>query len=100
MEGLIAHQNQNQGHKPLICPYCDKKGHYPDKCRTVTDPDRRKAILTEKRRCYLCTKENHIVPKCPAKRNCVKCNKKHHTSLCKGQRDDNENGNGGVGTVG
>ena len=94
VEGLMA---QNESKKAVICPYCEKKGHYPDQCRTITDPDKRKAILTEKKRCFLCTRANHIVPKCQAKRNCMKCKGKHHTSLCKGQREDNGDADAGAG---
>ena len=78
-EGLIAHPNSTK----FSCPFCNQK-HYPDKCRNVTDPARRKAILMEKKRCFVCTREGHSAgsPKCSAKRMCMSCGGKHHTSIC------------------
>ena len=73
----------------LSCPYCERP-HYPDKCRTVTDPARRKAILVEKKRCFLCTKASHGVSDCQAKRMCVACGAKHHTSICTGEKNTTE----------
>jgi hypothetical protein len=85
----------------LTCPYCDK-GHFPDKCRVVTDPARRKQILIEKGRCFICTKGGHSSTNgCQAKRNCMNCGGKHHTSICLAGRDNgrqrNEGGGGGAG---
>ena len=66
----------------LSCPYCEKP-HYPDKCQTVTDPRRRKEILVQKKRCFLCTKAGHSASSgCQAKRMCMKCSGRHHTSIC------------------
>ena len=78
-EGLIAHQNQAK----FSCPFCNQK-HYPDKCRNVTDPAKRKAILMEKKRCFVCTRDGHMEgsARCSAKRKCMSCGGKHHASIC------------------
>ncbi len=90
-EVLVAQSNKPE------CPYC-VKAHYPDQCRIVTDPVTRKEILVQKKRCFVCTRSQHIATACKAKRMCVKCGGRHHTSLCDGRRreenDDNAaNGN-------
>ena len=86
-ENLLAHQNSTK----FSCPFCNQK-HYPDKCKNVTDPARRKAILMEKKRCFVCTREGHAAgsPKCSAKRMCMTCGGKHHTSICTGPRKVDE----------
>ena len=74
----------------MSCPYCGKP-HFPDKCRIVTDPTRRKVILVDKKRCFICTRGGHTSQKCKAKRMCYKCNGKHHTSLCTEPRNNDGN---------
>ena len=69
------------GQHVATCAYCDGK-HYSDQCRTVTDVRRRKEILMKKRRCFLCTKGNHVMNDCFSKRKCFRCKGKHHTSIC------------------
>ena len=54
-----------------------------DKCRTVTDVTKRKDLLRKKRRCFLCTRGNHVARDCPTKRKCYNCKvNNHHTSIC------------------
>ena len=77
----------------LSCPYCERP-HYPDKCRTVTDVAVRKTILVDKKRCFICTKGGHAARNCKAKRMCIKCQGRHHTSICEGTTsagDGNQN---------
>ena len=74
-ESLVANSNK------LECPYCSK-GHYPDQCKVVTNPVRRKEILVEKKKCFVCTRGQHSAMSCKARRMCVKCGGKHHTSIC------------------
>ena len=65
------------------CAYCDGR-HYADQCKTITYLVKRKDMLKRKRRCFLCTKPNHVIKDCKSKRNCFKCNGRHHTSICGG----------------
>ena len=80
-EGLLTNKRR------LSCPYCDKR-HFPDKCRIVTNPEKRKEILKQKKRCFVCTKEHHLAHECRAKRSCFRCSGKHHTSICGETRND------------
>ena len=79
-------QNEPQN---VSCAFCDGS-HYSDQCRTVTDISKRKEILKKKRRCFLCTKPNHVANSCSSTRKCFKCRGKHHTSICDGRKSKDE----------
>ena len=76
-----------QRSREKICPFCEG-GHYPDRCNVVTDIRKRKEILINKGRCFVCTKGNHRSADCRSKRGCFKCKKRHHTCIC--QQDNQE----------
>ena len=73
--------------RPLSsCIYCNKTGHYYDKCTDVRGCQDRTRILDTLRVCHLCLKPNHKQPNCPKRSTskCHYCNKigAHHRSLC------------------
>ena len=86
IEGLLVH-GKRVGKSRLSCPYCEG-GHFPDKCRTITNPGTRKQMLMEKKLCFLCTKGQHLANECNSKRKCFRCGGKHHTSICSGSMDE------------
>ena len=51
------------------CPYCEGD-HFPDRCSIVTDVRKRKEVLIKKKRCFVCTRGNHVSAECRSKRNC------------------------------
>ena len=51
----------------------------------MTDITKRREILKKRRRCFLCTKPNHMMKECNTRRNCFKCKGRHHTSICNGK---------------
>ena len=69
------------GNYVISCAYCDGK-HYSDRCKVVTDVKKRVELLKEKRRCFLCTRANHMKKDCDTKRKCFRCKGNHHTSIC------------------
>ena len=72
------------------CAYCDGR-HYSDQCRIVTDLTKRREILRTERRCFLCTRKNHMIKNCKSKGRCYKCKGNHHTSICERNNRENEN---------
>ena len=76
-------------HSVLTCPFCDKS-HYPDQCLTVTDVVKRKELLMKKRLCLRCTKGGHVIKNCQSNRKCYRCKGNHHTSICLGKSNDDE----------
>ena len=59
--------------------YCGKD-HATSKCDIVTEISARKS--RKNRRCFLCLKPNHIIKFCRTNYKCVKCNGRHHVSIC------------------
>ena len=68
------------GAQKVSCAYCDGK-HFSDQCRVVTDLVKRKELLKKKRRCFQCTRSNHMIKDCTM-RKCFKCRGSHHSSIC------------------
>ena len=63
------------------CLFCGNK-HFSASCRTVSDPNARKKILRDKRRCFVCLKGNHTSRECVSRSNCYHCNERHHAAIC------------------
>ena len=70
------------------CAYCDGK-HYSDRCKIVTDVNKRKELLRKKRRCFLCTRA-HFKKDCTTKKKCFQCKGNHHTSICEKEVEKRE----------
>ena len=77
--------NERQRAVPLnnvpFCLFCGDR-HYSASCTKVTDPDARKSIIREKKRCFNCLKGNHTSRQCTSNPKCYRCSGKHHTSIC------------------
>ena len=80
---LVDHERQasNTNNKLPSCLFCSNR-HYSSSCTIVTNPDQRKAIIKEKRRCFVCLKIGHNSRQCTSSTRCYKCNGRHHTSIC------------------
>ena len=80
-----AHHNKtNHNTKPRIprpCTYCGKK-HRPEKCDKIKTVEERRSILQRQQRCLNCLGLKHTKVQCFSKGRCMKCRKKHHTSIC------------------
>ena len=91
------YQTGDQSYFSTDCVYCCSKSHKSVQCTVVKDHNERKKILAEKRLCFNCTGSQHQARYCKSKQTCVKCNKRHHSSICEAeQRSDGGNVNGAV----
>ena len=79
---------KGSGSKKPGCVFCGDSEHWSDKCKTVKTVEERKRFFAEKNLCFNCGRTGHRGNQCRS-RGCLKCNAKHHTSLC----DKNESGN-------
>jgi len=61
--------------------YCEGE-HYYSSCQVVKDIRERRAILMRGGRCFVRLKPQHRAKDCDPNRNCRKCHKRHHQSLC------------------
>lgn len=68
-------------HKLRSCTYCEGN-HRPDKCHQISRTQERRQFLQRQRRCFNCLGPNHTKAQCYSKGRCMKCKKKHHTSIC------------------
>ena len=67
---------------PRPCTYCAGT-HRPDKCDKIKTVEERRSLLQRQQRCLNCLGLNHTkLIQCFSKGRCMKCKKKHHTSIC------------------
>ena len=67
--------------RTLVCAFC-KGSHYHDKCSVVTDVQKRRDIIKQKRLCFRCLIPGHIIRKCRNKNKCFQCkSNNHHTAI-------------------
>ena len=64
------------------CVYCEKSGHKASDCKTVSDIKKRRLTLSNKKLCFNYTGTKHRASECLSNRSCVKCKRKHHSSIC------------------
>ncbi|XP_018372882.1 PREDICTED: uncharacterized protein LOC108767469 [Trachymyrmex cornetzi] len=72
---------EKEGHQNLCCSLCSAK-HHPSNChqyRSKSLPQRLE-IISKHKLCYNCL-GTHRVAACRTVRRCVRCGKKHHTSI-------------------
>ena len=74
-------KRQNNKGKGISCPYC-KSNHPPSQCQTVTDVKARTNLLRKAGRCFICLQPGHISSNCLSEYKCVKCEERHHISIC------------------
>ena len=72
------------------CVFCANNEHWSDQCKTVKRLADRKKFFAEKNLCFNCGRTGHRGNQCRS-RGCLKCNAKHHTSLCDKNEDNQEN---------
>ena len=58
--------------------------HYSASCTKVTNPNDRRNILIESKRCFKCLCRGHQLKDCKGQRNCSNCGGRHHQSICLG----------------
>ena len=81
---LVTKDDQTAKKKPEIrCVYCNDL-HYSASCWRVTDPNHRRSILIESKRCFKCLFPGHQIKDCRGSRNCRNCGGRHHQSICLG----------------
>ena len=74
-------QGNQREQRPKSCSYCN--GNHPAiRCDKVATVAERREFLHRHKRCFNCLGVNHIKPQCFSKNRCLKCKKKHHTSIC------------------
>ena len=82
--------NEKQGGRNYngvpFCLFCGNK-HYSSSCITVTDPNARKKIIRERKRCFVCLRGGHISRDCRSTSKCFRCQGKHHVSICGSHAD-------------
>ena len=78
--------NQGVSQKIPTCLFCNQQ-HFSSSCTKVTNPNARKAILREKRRCFICLRGGHISKNCNSGSKCYNCRGKHHVSICGSKPD-------------
>ncbi|KAK5977980.1 hypothetical protein GCK32_009170 [Trichostrongylus colubriformis] len=64
------------------CSLCSRTSHNTFDCQTYKTAAERIEIVKRNRLCFNCLSKNHHTKHCPSKRLCLRCSKKHHTSLC------------------
>ena len=81
---LVVNNERQRVVPPNNVPFCLFCGdrHYSASCTKVTDPDARKSIIREKKRCFNCLRGNHTSRQCMSNAKCYRCSGKHHTSTC------------------
>ena len=73
---------QDSNNSNSKCPICSQQ-HFLWQCKhfqNLSPKDRSKVVMTNKY-CLNCLSKGHFISKCPSKRLCKNCNRKHHTML-------------------
>ena len=88
---LLTNAQQKQrflNGKPKVSRPCTygAETHRPEKCDKITSVEERRSILQRQQRCL--NRLKHTKIQCYSKGRCVKCKKKHHTSIC-GEKQGN-----------
>ena len=51
-------------------------------CTAVTNHAARKKLLMQKNRCFICLRGGHKAANCGTNMTCLKCRRKHHSTIC------------------
>ena len=65
----------------IKCVYC-RGDHYSASCEKINAVPARNKILKKEGRCFLCLSNGHRVSHCNSNKQCRKCGRKHHQSIC------------------
>jgi len=70
------------------CIFCDRPGHRSEDCfkGRAMDKEQRQKKIRESGRCFICLKAGHGSKNCKTAVKCFKCDGKHLTILCYGDR--------------
>ena len=71
----------------FVC--CDGK-HKSHQCKVVTNHVTRRKILMEKNCCFICLRANHLARNCRTNMRCLKCNRRHHSTICESYGNNEE----------
>ena len=63
------------------CVFCAQT-HNSSSCSVVVDVSKRREIVMKSGRCFICLAKGHVARNCRKKKNCARCQQKHHTCLC------------------
>ena len=72
----------------IKCAFCDG-GHRSNDCTTYSDAESRMKVVKDKRLCFNCLGK-HPVAKCSSSNRCLKCRRKHHTTICNSRPAGNQ----------
>ena len=78
--------SMESGEFKVNCAYCNAL-HYSASCQTVTDPAKRKEILSQAKRCFNCLRQGHGVKDCRSPRLCRNCGKPEGEQIAQSLRD-------------
>ena len=67
------------------CEFCGRM-HEAKVCTVIKEIGRRKEVLKDNGRCYVCLQKNHIARGCLSKIRCQHCGRRHHTSICEAKK--------------
>ena len=71
-----------KGEKPTpYCLFCRKQDHWSDSCTVVRELVDRRKFFMDRNLCFNSGRSGHRAEQC-RRRGCLKCNYKHHTSIC------------------
>ena len=91
---LYAESQTNDKKFVIKCACCDGD-HKSHLCTTVTDHVVQRKILTQKNRCFICLRANHLARNCCSNMTCLKFSRRHHSTIleCYSKPTTSENGN-------
>ena len=74
----------SEGNPKPTCSYmCYCRQQHPSiQCTMVTSVQKRKEILRNSGRCFICIRKNHLSRNCHSRSRCSKCQGRHHSSIC------------------
>ena len=81
--------------KKIKCVFCDSENHLAQGCTIITDIKTRKAIISNKGRCFKCIRTGHLSKMCHSNIVCYSCKDNHHAALCEKSEPEQEQTNSG-----
>ncbi|XP_077550601.1 uncharacterized protein LOC144163738 [Haemaphysalis longicornis] len=71
-----------QSARQECCFFCDDHAHSTQNCSSGKSIEEKKRMLLSAGRCFRCTTGKHQARACRVNVKCMKCNKKHATTMC------------------
>ena len=82
-------ESRTENIRDIKCVYCDGK-HKSHQCKVVTNHVTRRKILMEKNCCFICLRANHLARNCRTNMRCLKCDRRHHSTICESYGNNEE----------